>query len=198
MGNAVTIHLIRHEKTKANLERKYIGWTNESIYIQTANCQVPIHTKDVFGSDLKRCIETAQLYFPEAKYHPFFQLRELHFGDFEMKTYDELKDNPAYRQWIDSPEKAAPPNGESFVSFKERILNCFHQIVSCGGEYVFVVHGGVIRVILSKFQKEKSFQDVIAQHRMIYTLCWDDIESLKGGRECNQLLEAPIMVNENL
>lgn len=64
MGNAVTVHLIRHEKTKANLERKYIGWTNESIYIQTANCQVPIHTKDVFGSDLKRRIETAQLYFP--------------------------------------------------------------------------------------------------------------------------------------
>lgn len=31
MADDITVHLIRHEKTKANMERKYIGWTDEPI-----------------------------------------------------------------------------------------------------------------------------------------------------------------------
>ncbi|QBK25922.1 histidine phosphatase family protein [Ureibacillus thermophilus] len=197
-GSSVIVHLIRHEKTKANLERKYIGWTDESIVYDKVNCIVPIHTDVVYGSDLKRCLETARLYFPNAVFHPFFELRELNFGDFEMKTYEDLKDDERYRQWIDVPQKVTPPNGEAFTAFQKRVLDCFQQIVEHPGIYVFVVHGGVIRLILSKFCEEKNFQEVVVQHRNIYTLFWDDIESLKGGEVCNRLSVAPIMVNENL
>lgn len=198
MGDSVIVHLIRHERTKANLERKYIGWTDESILNKHLTCQLPIQTEIVFGSDLKRCYETAMLYFPRANYQAFSQLRELSFGDFEMKTYDELKHLNIYRQWIDSPYLVTPPNGELFQSFENRVLDCFQKIVHTKGEYVFVVHGGVIRLLLSKFQKDKSFQEIHVAHRMIYTLCWKDFQALKGGEECNQLLVEPITVSENM
>jgi len=54
MGNSVVVHLIRHEKTKANWQRKYLGWTDEPIAIRKAVCSVPVHTETVYGSDLKR------------------------------------------------------------------------------------------------------------------------------------------------
>lgn len=199
MGNcAVVVHLIRHEKTKANVEGKYLGWTDESIVYQKADCLVPIRAKDVYGSDLKRCRETARLYFPDARYHPFFGLRELNFGDFEMKTYEDLKEDARYRRWIDDPGKATPPNGESFAEFEKRVLDCFRQIVAGSGEYVFVVHGGVIRLLLAALYQKQSFRELMVEHRKVYTLHWDDFRSMKGGEACNRLSVAPITVRENL
>lgn len=197
MGDVVTVHLIRHEKTKANFERKYIGWTDESIVVEE-QCVVPLQPNIVYGSDLKRCEETAKLYFPNAIYHQNQHLRELNFGDFEMKTYEQLKTNEQYRKWIDSPETITPPNGESFHDFTNRVVSVFQQI-SQPGEYVFVVHGGVIRVLLSLFSPEnKSFQQVMASHRTIYTLQWSDLSKLQGGKPCESLLVEHITEKENL
>ena len=40
-------------------------------------------------------------------------LAELDFGSFEGKNYEQLKEDPAYRRWIDSAGMTAPPGGES-------------------------------------------------------------------------------------
>ncbi|RTQ89452.1 histidine phosphatase family protein [Lysinibacillus telephonicus] len=199
MGHSVTVHLIRHEKTAANIERKYIGWTDESIVINKCEYQLPIQPANVYGSDLKRCKETAKLYFPTAYFHPLEKFREINFGDFEMKTYEQLKENPMYRQWIDSPETVIPPNGESFANFTERIVHQFRQIVSAAGDYCFIVHGGVIRVLLSMIgPKEESFQQIDVQHRLIYTLQWSTWANFEGGARCESLSVEPIMEKENL
>lgn len=198
MGDSVVIHLIRHEKTKGNMERKYVGWTDESIVNQNITCNIPIKTNVVYGSDLKRCYETSTLYFPTANFEGYPDLKELYFGDFEMKTYDELKDLPIYREWIDLPRTVTPPNGESFQNFEKRVLDCFQRIVNKKGEYVFIVHGGVIRLLLSKFLMDKDFQDIHAEHRTIYTLQWPNIQLFKGGVRCKRLSVVPITVNENM
>lgn len=198
MGNAVTVHLIRHEKTKANLNRQYIGWTEESIVVGE-KCDVLLLPKIVYGSDLKRCEETAKLYFPNAAYKSVQSLREINFGDFEMKTYEQLKTNEIYRNWIESPEKITPPNGESFHDFAKRVVSGFEQIIQETNEYVFVVHGGVIRILLSKYgPTTQSFQQVTAEHRTIYTLTWSDLSDAKGGKRCESLSVEPIMAKERL
>lgn len=198
MGHCVVVHLIRHEQTKANIERKYIGRTDESIVSSNARLQLPIQPLEVYGSDLKRCRETAHLYFPKAQFHSLEKLREMNFGHFEMKTYEQLKDNPLYRQWIDSPTTTTPPNGESFEQFTERVVQQFYQIVSTTGEYCFVIHGGVIRVLLSKFSpKVEPFQQIAVGHRTMFTLQWADWKSFEGGARCKSLLEAPITEKEN-
>ncbi|MEK4629374.1 histidine phosphatase family protein [Solibacillus sp. FSL R7-0682] len=198
MASRVVLHLIRHEKTAANVERKYIGWTDESILMNVqANFNINIQPNIVYGSDLKRCKQTSLCYFPRAQFIPVPSLRELNFGDFEMKTYDQLKYNEIYRQWIDHPFKIVPPNGEDFQMFEQRVLNALYEIVKQGGEYTFVVHGGVIRLLLAKLSfEEQIFQQVLANHRTMYSLAWDSIEHFVGGARCTSLSEGHITVNE--
>ncbi|MEK4699069.1 histidine phosphatase family protein [Solibacillus sp. FSL R7-0668] len=195
MVNGVTVHLIRHEKTDANLKRKYIGWTDEPI-VEQVEFSPFVQSEFIYGSDLIRCQQTANGYFPEATFIAHKQLRELNFGDFEMKTYEQLQHDPIYRAWIDDPYNVTPPNGEDFEQFKQRVISAFMEIVEAQQNYIFVVHGGVIRVLLSQLaSEEKMFQQVMAQHRMVYTLHWDSLEDLKGGARCTSYSEAHITEN---
>lgn len=184
------VHLIRHELTQANMERRYIGWTDEPI-VQPVEAIMPVKPAAVFGSDLLRCKQTASCYFPDAPFIADERLRELHFGDFEMKTYMELQHIPAYRRWIDDPFHTTPPGGESFAAFQHRVLAAFQEISAGHAESVFVVHGGVIKLILA-FCFEKGFHEVHASHRTIYTVSWEE------GKACMSLSEEPITVSGNM
>lgn len=198
MANTVTVRLIRHEKTKANVERRYVGQTDASILPVLARSMTHSPEK-VYGSALKRCLQTSQLYFPHATYVQHERLNEIHFGEFEMKTYADLQHNALYRAWIDDPFSITPPNGESFESFRQRVLQAFFDIVQEAGEYTFVVHGGVIRVLLQAFYfKEKSFQHITADHHTEYKLEWLSFEAMKEGHRCisysaDYLTEKPTM-----
>lgn len=44
----------------------------------------------------------------------------MNFGDFEMKSYQELKDTAAYQAWITDVEHNVCPNGESAPQVLER------------------------------------------------------------------------------
>lgn len=196
MVSRITVHLIRHEKTAANLARQYIGWTDEPVVVHVK----PIAASQpelVYGSDLIRCKQTANGYFPKARFTGNPQLRECHFGDFEMKTYEELQHNPVYRAWIDDPLTVTPPNGESFTSFCDRVVTAFEQIITEQQGDTFVVHGGVIRVLLAKYGlEEKPFQQIVANHNTVYTLMWDSLTDFKGGARCTSYSEALITENE--
>lgn len=199
MANSITIRLIRHEKTQANVERKYIGSTDEPII--KVNPRMMTHEPEkIIGSALQRCHQTAQLYFPNIPYEAYAALNEIHFGDFEMKTYADLQHDPVYRAWIDDPLAITPPNGESFVAFKDRVLQAFYEIVQSAGNYTFIVHGGVIRILLQMFvYPEKSFQQIIAEHHTQYELTWSSLKELKEGIGCtfysaDYLTEKPTIV----
>ena len=198
MASRVTVHLIRHEKTHANLERKYIGWTDEPI-VKPVQAELPVQPSEVHGSDLMRCRQTSACYFPQANYIEHKQLRELNFGDFEMCTYEQLQHNELYRAWIDEPLNVTPPNGEAFNEFERRVNDAFQSIVTQEQDYTFVVHGGVIRVLLALYGIESlSFQQTLANHRTLYTLTWDSMEQFLGGARCTSFSEAPITVNERM
>ncbi len=183
------VHLIRHEQTAANMERRYIGWTDQPI-IQQVEAVLPVKPAIVFGSDLVRCEQTASCYFPNVPFVADERLRELHFGDFEMKTYADLQHNPTYRSWIDDPFQTTPSRGESFAHFQQRVLTAFWEIAAKHSEPVFVVHGGVIKLILADCFK-KGFHEVHAAHRIVYTVSWEE------EKRCMSLSEEPIMVSGN-
>lgn len=196
LDEPVIIRLIRHGKTKANIERKYIGRTDESI-IEQLN-PISFDQKVVYTSALKRTVETAIQYFPNAQVSPWKQLNEIDFGDFEMKTYDELKRNDLYRNWLNSPEQVTPPNGESFRQFQERVIKKVEQIVNASGEYTFVVHGGVIRQLLAHYALPKlTFQQIHAAHGEVYELIWNTFESWKEGAKCTSFSVENIMEKRN-
>ena len=195
MASRITVHLIRHEKTQANIARQYIGWTDEPV-VAHVNAIAALQPALVYGSDLIRCRQTANGYFPQAQFIEIPQLRELHFGDFEMHSYEELQHNQMYRAWIDDPFTVTPPNGESFTSFSDRVVTAFEQIIAEQQRYTFVVHGGVIRVLLATYGlEEKTFQQIVANHNTVYTLMWDSLTDFKGGARCTSYSEALITEN---
>ncbi len=158
--------LIRHGKTKGNIERRYIGSTNEGlsdegIYeIQYFKSEYP-KSERIVSSPMRRCVETAKIIYGD-RFEIYDDLRECDFGDFENKNYEELKNNGEYLKWLESGGKIGFPGGEGYFEFRIRCVKCFEKIIlSNKAESVaFVVHGGTIMAILEKFYYEKkSFFD---------------------------------------
>lgn len=81
------------------------------------------------------------------------RLREIDFGDFEGRTYDEIaRSHPdLYRQWMAHPTETQFPNGESFRRMRERVLCAAREIFGRhrGQSIAVVSHGGVNRIILA-------------------------------------------------
>lgn len=158
-----TLVFIRHGATKGNLEKRYIGRTDEPL------CDIGIgqalKLKDynfpgeyIFVSPMKRTIQTAELIFPEREYVSVNDFRETDFGIFEGKNALELVEDTQYRKWVDSMCTSPVPGGEDVTEFKQRCVNAFDKIVKAlpdESSAAFVVHGGVIMAILEAFAEEK-------------------------------------------
>ncbi len=157
----MVISFIRHGKTNGNLEKRYIGRTdeplspigrNELFEMQYPDCDI------VISSPMKRCIETAEIIYPGKKIILVKGLEECDFGDFEGKNYLELSVNPDYQKWIDSGGTLPFPNGENTENFKKRCIAAFEKAVrkySDVGVISFVVHGGTIMSVLEKYAVPK-------------------------------------------
>ena len=143
-------YLIRHSITKGNLEKRYIGAkTDEPLCKAGYELLKEKHypkVEKVIASPMKRCIETAQLLFPDTQIQIEESLRECDFGEFENKNYQELKDNPKYQEWIDSMATLAFPGGESPQQFKDRCIAGFDKMVdTCIRRHYRNVDGGTRR-----------------------------------------------------
>lgn len=160
------IIFIRHGKTSGNLEKRYIGRTDESLCKEGKNEIVSMSYPDVeivICSPMKRCLETAKLIYPDKEIKIYNDLRECDFGRFEGKNYIELADDIDYQHWIDSSGKLPFPNGESHENFVTRCNHAFEKAVldfQNNNDIAFVVHGGTIMAILEKYVfPKKSFYD---------------------------------------
>ena len=91
--------LIRHLKTPGNEKRQYIGSTDEELseqevlnFKQRYKIDSYPQVQQVIVSPMKRCIQTAELIYPEVQIQQESLLKECDFGIFECKTYEELKE----------------------------------------------------------------------------------------------------------
>jgi alpha-ribazole phosphatase len=163
------ILFIRHGKTLQNTQKKYIGCRTDeslcSIGIKLAKQKRSViadfaQPDIIFSSPMKRCIETAEILFPNQKYIVENDFREIDFGDFEGKNYIELSDDINYCKWIESGGTLPFPNGESREDYIFRVTCAFKKILE---KYdfenaAFVVHGGTVMSVLSEFEiSEKGY-----------------------------------------
>ncbi|MDO4488842.1 MAG: histidine phosphatase family protein [Eubacteriales bacterium] len=131
------ILFIRHGVTQSNKEHRYLGLTDESLCDdgvemlkrEWENGTYP-DVSVVFSSPMKRCVETAQIIFPENNPVIIPEWHEMDFGEFEMKNYLDLKDDPRYQEWIDSNGTLPFPGGETRDEFIKRCLKGFERM--CG------------------------------------------------------------------
>ena len=155
--------LIRHGATQANKEHRYLGRTDEGLSGEGIEALLSYQKKGyypnvdcLFVSPMKRCLETAQILYPDLKPTVIPEWEETDFGKFEYKNYEDLKDDPAYQAWIDSGGTMPFPEGESREQFQARCEKGFSRM--CGilsrkkaAAVGIIVHGGTIMALLSKY-----------------------------------------------
>lgn len=146
----MTIYLIRHGKTEANEKRFYCGSTDLSLSEQGREELKSIHygisNVHFMTSGMKRANESLQLLFGDVPYETDERFREVDFGIFEMKGYEQLKTMPEYQSWITGDnESNVPPEGESGLQMKQRVIAALKDIRE---DTVIVAHGGVIAAIM--------------------------------------------------
>ena len=159
------IILIRHLCTPGNEKHQYIGTTDESLSEDAVERfrkegRVYPRAEQIIASPMKRCLETAGLIYPGRDIRTEPGLRECGFGEFEGKTYEQLKDHPAYMKWLDCGGMTAFPGGEGQEEFRSRCVESMKKwIRSLLGEHAqsaaFVVHGGTIMAVLEKLSVEQ-------------------------------------------
>ncbi len=202
MDDRVVIALFRHGLTEENKRKAYLGWNDSPICPELKALSTTKNYQCYFSSDLQRCVRTAEWLFPNTSPHLLKELREMNFGKWEGKTYDDLKDNDLYRRWVADPVNYCPPDGESFQEFINRVDSGWAVIIeevlatrvqSCA----VVTHGGVIRYLLSMFAPEqREFWMWQANHDQGLELIFDR-ESLRRGKRCTSLLEVPLTAKGN-
>lgn len=154
------IALIRHGATLANEQHLYCGSTDLSLSQAGREALGTLHYH--FGavryltSGMKRTNETLILLFGQVPYEERPAFREIDFGQFEMKSYEMLKNEPAYQAWISGDnQRNVPPGGESGEQMCRRVLSAFSQLEAEGLDTVLITHGGVIAAIMeSRFPQE--------------------------------------------
>ena len=146
----MTIYLIRHGKTEANEKHLYCGSTDlplsDAGIAELKKLRYDIKNVRFLTSGMKRTNETLRILFGDVTYEIDPRFREVDFGIFEMHSYEELKDTPDYQAWLTGDNDAnVPPNGESGLQMKDRVLAAFSEIRE---DTVIITHGGVIAAIM--------------------------------------------------
>ena len=148
-----TIYLFRHGITEGNKRRLYYGSTDlplieegiEAIR-QRRDAGLYPHTDGfkVITTDLCRTEQTLfEMYGREVLHEIEPRMREFSFGEFEMHSYEELKDREDYQAWITGDNwRNICPNGESGEIMLNRSLDAMKDYL--GTDCIIVCHGGVI------------------------------------------------------
>lgn len=157
------VHLIRHGAISPTLKGRYIGMTDvplseegkRDIRRLASQLDYP-YAKVVFSSPLKRCTETAKLIYPEIEPLIIDQLAECHFGEWENKTADELRDDDDFKKWLAGDNSVKPPRGESNEDFMRRICLMFENIINGlmktgTTDAAVITHGGVMNLLLAVY-----------------------------------------------
>ena len=163
--NKVEIVFIRHGRTPANKENRYLGKTDESLSPEGIEAlrqekaeKIYPEIDYLFASPMKRCIETADILYPGKVPILVPQWKEMDFGLFEGKNYQELTGDKQYQAWIDSGGTLPFPQGESRPCFLQRCsqgmyesVDRYRELFTGGVKIGCVVHGGTIMALLSTF-----------------------------------------------
>ncbi len=146
--------LLRHGKTAWNLEGRYQGKSDIPLCEEGKRALGPakVSPERVYVSPVKRAAETARILFPSAKLIPVPGLEEMDFGVFEGKCFRDLKDDLAYRAWVEGNCTAPCPGGEGREDFSRRVCAAFEGLMKRERErLVIVAHGGTQMAILEQY-----------------------------------------------
>ena len=152
------IWLLRHGATVCNDERRYQGWMDIPLSADGLKAlrKADIEPTVVYVSPLRRAKQTAAVLFPAAELVEVPALREMNFGAFEGRNYQEMADDPDYRTWVEGGCVGKTPGGESRAAFSDRIRTAFTALVDAAldaeeHQLVILAHGGTLMAALERY-----------------------------------------------
>lgn len=155
----MNIYLLRHGQTEENRKGSYYG--NLDISLNAIGISQGEKAKTFFNdiklnrvyvSDKKRTLEMAKLVLGQAEIEIIQdnRINETNFGDFEGKTYEEIKTFYAEEctRWENDWKEFVPPNGESYIELCKRVKSFMEDIKKLDCDNILIcTHSGVIRAI---------------------------------------------------
>lgn len=157
-GKLITVDLLRHgEPEGGDILRGQVnpqltdrGWRQMEASAERAEAD----WTHIVTSPLQRCRDFAQRLAHSRKLEPRIDDRwqEIDYGDWDGMPIAEwrVKSASQFRSFREDITALAPPNGESFIVFRDRVLGAWEGLAGLpGGSHILLVtHGGVMRVIL--------------------------------------------------
>lgn len=104
-----------------------------------------------YSSPLQRCTILAN-FLSSSDYNVDKRLMEMHFGNWELKNWDDIP-SEEIDPWMKDFVNVNVPNGESFVELHNRVLSFIEEKKEDIPSLVIVTHAGVIRSFLCKQMK---------------------------------------------
>ncbi len=154
----LTVDVLRHGETELGPHRLVgssdvalhdRGWIQ--MWKQVNALPGPRRPDLVISSPLRRCASFAAVYAG----HAGIPLQvdtgwaEMDFGSWEGRDVRLLRGHADFRRFYAEPDMVDPPRGESFRSFRSRVLRALDRLTGvAAGHVLLITHGGVMRLLL--------------------------------------------------
>lgn len=124
----------------------------------------------VFSSPLRRCAEIATALSAQVIHDD--RLRELHFGDWEMRTWDDIG-AAGLDAWAADLAGFRPPGGETGYEVQQRVLAWLRDISTQHTSAIVVTHAGVMRALQAHHQAYPGEQWLTLRYDYGELICLD-------------------------
>lgn len=154
---------VRHGPTHA---KSMVGWSDipadlsDAARISRLSKHLPENAV-VISSDLVRAAATADAIAGSRLRLPHNpDLREIHFGDWELKAFDAIPDQDHLRNFWDNPGDIRPPGGESWNEVTMRVSTAIRGVIEShpGHDIIAVAHFGAILTQVQQALRVTAFE----------------------------------------
>ncbi|HAV08285.1 MAG TPA: histidine phosphatase family protein [Rhodobacteraceae bacterium] len=187
------LFLVRHGPTHA---KAMVGWTDlpadlsDTAQVARLDAALPSEAL-VISSDLSRAVATADAIQNTRPRLPHDRdLREIHFGDWEMQNWRDIEDQERLHAYWETPGDVSPPGGESWNAVSSRVNRAVDRLLRAhaGRDVILVAHFGVI---LTQVQRAKGLTGYETFAHKIDNLSLTEIHAQPTGWHLAQLNVLP-------
>lgn len=160
MSSVTRIALLRHGETEGESSVRYHGATDVALsaegraqVLATARRLGPLHFDLVVSSPLRRARSCAAIVAPGRPVRLEHDFREVHFGRWEGRTAEEIEamDPVLYREWRETPDSFAFPEGDLRSEFRARVERGLERLLAADARSILVLcHMGVARTVVER------------------------------------------------